>query len=164
MDFISVKNIIESSLKKLVLNDKHLLRNKVKEECLNHKLANYIEYNVKNINLNINYDIDVEYNKNLDLVKKITNSEGEEIAIRPDILVHKRDCNSYNLIAIEAKKRYSTKHDIEKIENLLKPPYNYSFGFIISYLPKSEYMRIKYYKKSDNNNFYMEVKNLNFAN
>jgi len=164
MDYQLVKEIINCSLKQLVFNDNHLLKNKLKEECLNHKLANYIEHNIKVENVNINYDIDIEYDKNLDLTKKIFNDEGKEIAIRPDILVHKRDSNDYNLIAIEAKKQYSTQHDIKKIMKLLKHPYNYSFGFIISYLPRKSYVRIKYFKKSDDNEINIEVTNLDINN
>jgi len=63
-------------------------------------------------------------------------------AIRPDIIIHKRDTND-NLIAFEIKKDYTNRHDLAKIRGLLGNPYNYTYGCLISYLPSKSYIMVK---------------------
>jgi len=68
------------------------------------------------------YDVDVE------LIK--------ETGERPDIVVHKRGVNDYNLLAIEIKidpPMAKVRHDIEKLERLMLKGYLYRSALFIAY-------------------------------
>ena len=157
MDESKAKRIIEQALQILVENDRSIIDKRVKEECITHKFAIYIEKFLNDGNLELEYDVDIEYDKNLANNKKIIEAQEQEISIRPDILVHKRHTHDFNLIAIEVKKGYSNRHDLEKIKRLLNDPYNYSFGFFISYLPDIDYFRVKFYQKRNNQELIEEI-------
>ena len=140
-----IKQLITRSLKILIQSDGGLIRKKVREECINHKLACYLEQLLnKNSNNLFSYSVDLEYNKNYNEPKKaIVDENNNTKAIRPDIIIHKRDTNKYNLIAFEIKKEYTNKYDLVKIKGLLRPPYNYTYGCLISYLPDKNYIIVK---------------------
>ncbi|MFQ6758245.1 MAG: hypothetical protein D9V46_12160 [Deltaproteobacteria bacterium] len=143
-----LKEVVIESLSKLCENDYLLIESSVKEECINHKFAQYIEYITKQSLPHIDVDVDVEYNKYEHDPKKMMG----QTPIRPDIIVHKRQSgNSNNYLAIEAKKEYSSKHDKEKIEHLvLSENFNYSLGCLVSYQPDREYLIIQFLVPSSN--------------
>jgi len=142
MDNEDVKGLIKKSLEKLIENDGGLIHRKVREECINHRLSCHLEHFLKRNGLNCH--VDLEYNKNYDNPKKIIIDEHNNTkAIRPDIIVHIRETNKYNFIAFEIKKSYTDRHDLEKIKGLLKKPYNYKYGCLISYLPAKNYIKVK---------------------
>lgn len=138
-----IKKLIEISLKKLIREDGDLIRRKVKEECINHRLACHLEQFLKEEFNIFKYNVDLEYNKNYNEPKMLIDKNNNIKAIRPDIIVHKRKTNEHNLIAFEIKKGYTDKHDLEKIKGLLRSPYNYKYGCLISYLPEKTYIKIK---------------------
>jgi len=132
------ENLIIDALRKLICEDGHLIKKELKEECINHRLAVYLEEGVKNRNFDRELKIDIEYNKNIDAPKE--NSNGKKM--RPDIVIHKRGNNTPNMLAIEAKKDYTSKHDKHKIHELLvNDEYAYSYGCLISYFPKRDYLK-----------------------
>jgi len=139
-----IKTLIKRSLRKLVERDAGLIHRKVKEECINHRLACYLEQFLNKESNVSSYNVDLEYNKNYNEPKKIIIDENNNAkAIRPDIIVHIRETNKHNLIAFEIKKGYADRHDLEKIKGLLRSPYNYKYGCLISYLPAQRYIKIK---------------------
>lgn len=148
---------MESSLSKLIENDNKLIDQGVKEECINHRLAIYIDEYYRQFCGEKNYCIvDLEYNKNLDekdREKEIHDKNGNLIKIRPDILLHKRGSNDNNLIAIETKKDWFRRHDMEKIQALLKPPYKYRYGFIILYRPLKSEMKVRLFTRESPEDF-----------
>jgi hypothetical protein len=138
-----IKELISESLNELVRYDGELITRNVREECINHRFAIYLERNLKTFNIH-GYDVDLEYNKNKSRPKEVLLDQGKNLkAIRPDIIVHKRIRNDSNLIAFEIKKSYTTKYDYEKIIGLLRKPYEYSYGCLVSYLPQKDYTRVK---------------------
>ena len=139
-----MKTIILEALQLLITNDIDIIENRTKEECINHKLAQYIECTLKNSGKLLDHNVDIEYDKYLDNDKKDLNGR----KIRPDIIVHKRRSgNANNLIVIEAKKGYPSKHDKYKIIELVdNSKYNYSIGALISYLPDNIYIRALFYE------------------
>jgi len=142
MDKMSVKILIEKALKELIRRDIGLIHRKVKEECINHRLACYLERLLSEYGGG--YSVDLEYDKNYNDPKKIIIDENKNIkAIRPDIIIHERETNDNNLIAFEIKKNYTDKHDLKKIKELLRNPYNYKYGCLISYLPTRKYIKVK---------------------
>jgi len=138
MDKKSIKTLIEEALKELIRRDKDLIHRKVREECINHRLACYLEQFLSEYKCGIEYNVDLEYNKNYNAPKRINTK-----AIRPDITIHKRENNDNNLIVFEIKKNYTDRHDLEKIRGLFRSPYNYKYGCLISYLPEKEYIKVK---------------------
>ncbi|MBW5447619.1 hypothetical protein GE107_16295 [Cohnella sp. CFH 77786] len=141
MDHEGIRSILLRSIRKLIEKDLFLVTNKVKEECINHRLGVYLEKALlSSYKEGPDYNVDLEYNKNYTNPKEIITDKGE-LRIRPDILIHKR--NSFeNLLAVEAKKLYPSRYDREKLEHLLKPPYNYEVTALVSYLPEREYMKV----------------------
>lgn len=135
--------IIEA-LKKLIKSDQILIETQPKEECINHKLAQYLEEVLKKRKLLGVCTVDVEYDKYQKDEKKILDGRN----IRPDAIVHERKSgSSNNLIVIEAKKEYGREEDIVKVEDLVdNPAYKYKVGAVISYLPRQKYLKIKFYE------------------
>ena len=107
--------LIISSLFELIKNDKYLLEWKLKEECINHKLASYINSILPYYcHEDQRYDVDIEYDKNYADLKEARMPDGTRRYIRPDIIVHNRGTNLENLIAIEVKKHYCGQRDSDK--------------------------------------------------
>ncbi len=147
MNKAKIKELINKSLEILVQKDGGLIKKKVREECINHRLACYFE-RLLSKNSRLCYDVDLEYNKNRSDPKKIIIDEDNNVkAIRPDIIIHKRDTHAHNLIAFEIKKGYTNKYDLAKIKGLLKSPYSYAYGCLISYLPGKNYILVKLLSK-----------------
>ncbi len=145
------RKIIEESLKKLVNNDLDLIRRELKEECINHCFAKYIEQEIRKFHPANRYSVDLEYDKNYENPKQMTYSDGKIYSIRPDIIVHKRERNDSNEIYIECKKPYLTKDDKEKLLQAKKNPFLYKFSIGICYLPRKKYMRL--YIANENGSF-----------
>jgi len=134
---------IFEALKILIEVDKDLIKTQPKEECINHKLAQYLEAVLNKMNLLGTCSVDIEYNKYKEDEKKKSNGRN----IRPDIIAHERKSgNNNNLIVIEAKKNYDTTEDREKVVDLVDSrDYQYSVGAVISFFPQREYLKIKFY-------------------
>ncbi len=151
-------HIIEA-LKLLIKSDIELIKNQPKEECINHRFAQYLEEKLRKngISTNLKIKVDVEYDKYKE-VKKIS-SDGKNI--RPDIIAHKRKSgNKNNLIVIEAKKKYIDKKDKRKIIDLVNnEKFNYSLGVGVAYLPDRNYMKIKFLLPNDTWEIYQLNKN-----
>jgi len=91
MDKKSIKTLIEKALKELIRRDIGLIHRKAREECIDHRLACYLEQFLSEYKCGIEYNVDLEYNKNYNDPKKIIIDENKNIkAIRPDIIIHKR--------------------------------------------------------------------------
>ena len=143
-----IKKWILNSLKDLFeCDDINLIDRELKEECINHRLAVYLERNKPEEYCG--YYIDLEYNKNCNSEKAIIYLNVPKY-IRPDILIHKRleDIND-NLVAFECKKGYLNKNDKIKLRGLKKDGYNYRVCIGISYQPNKDYFLLY----SDVNNF-----------
>jgi hypothetical protein len=145
----TVVALLAKSLQNIAIFDSELLSRKVREECVNHRLAFYIEALYEEVVGDDRlYCIDLEYNKNLGRSDKVVeDANGRKIRIRPDIIVHKRDSNKDNLIAIEAKHELNSPHDIWKLTRLLDEPYNYTYAAGISYYPKQNYFSLRLFWK-----------------
>jgi len=129
----------------LIQTDRELIETQPKEECINHKLAQYLEAVLRQEDLLSCCAVDIEYDKHREDEKKT--SEGRKI--RPDIIAHEcRSGNRNNLIVIEAKKRYDVKKDRDNVAYLVNSmDYQYKVGAVISYLPRKDYVKIKFLKR-----------------
>lgn len=162
---IEVIELLELSLKSLYKFDKILLDRSIKEECINHRFAIYLENHFKNNNKI--FSVDVEYNRNVtsrELIyseifpndrkvfnKKIILSDIENYKeVIPDIIIHERGSNRNNYLCIEAKKVYNRtteERDIEKLIGLLNEPFNYKFASLVEYLPNQDYFYVLLFTK-----------------
>lgn len=140
-----LQELVVKTLELLIRNDIELIKNQPREECINHKFAQYLEKLLKkrDVLTKLELDVDVEYDKYKEDEKK--SSCGRNI--RPDIIVHKRKSgNKNNLMVIEAKKNYINKKDKCKIMDLVKSKdFKYSLGVGVAYLPNRNYMKIKFF-------------------
>jgi hypothetical protein len=106
MDREEISAVIEEALDRLIAEQSALLDLDVTERALSHHLALYIAQLVPR-----DYDVDVEYNrhgkdpKRLNLPPRCAlDRELRATTVFPDILVHKRDTDDDNLLALEMKK------------------------------------------------------------
>jgi len=120
---ISIKN----SLSEIFKNDRILIDNDANERTISSSLICYLKERIKD------YDIDSEYNRHGSELKTIESNTGQKIII-PDIVIHKRNNDRNNLVAIEIKKSTNPKrkNDEKKLEALTKKDsYSYKFGILI---------------------------------
>ena len=93
---------IQTLLDEFLTEQAQLLRNDASEQAISHQLAMKLAPNFPN------WDIDCEYNRRMDVVKRLiyaVSPTGEvcERNVVPDIIIHRRMTND-NLLAIEIKK------------------------------------------------------------
>ncbi len=152
MDTEKMKMILLSAIRKLVDNDKNLvildeeseviesidgkreLERKLHEVCINHKLAIYLEEELRHQEVEGFY-VDIEYNRYYRNEKWVI-VNGEEKICRPDIIIHKRTekAKDQHLLVIEAKKNENSNDDRMKIRGfMLDERYQYKYGARINY-------------------------------
>ncbi|WP_396194989.1 hypothetical protein [Flavobacterium sp.] len=138
-----LKDKLEASLKKLYVKDWYLLKHNCHERSITHKLAEYLQELLPDFDVDCEYNLDIDNNdtkrkkwvsekakeKVIEELKKIKESlnsdnwnlteEIEKVSVNfyPDIIVHKRGSNKYNMLIIEAKKgNANASLDIEKLK------------------------------------------------
>jgi len=140
---IHILQIIECAVTALKTCDRYLLDKEVKEECINHKIANHLYtammmnenehfYEIVNLIKSGKMSIDLEYDKHKEARKEMPGG----LMVRPDIVVHERGSDNYNFMFIEVKKSYSSKLDIEKCKKAKMEPFNYQHSICIDKLVK----------------------------
>jgi hypothetical protein len=110
--------IISNSIQKVLADDFELLELGVTERALTHRLALYMEENVQRPLV-----VDCEYNRHFRYPKRVQLMRGAshdgrivEVAVIPDIILHQRNTDDKNLIALEVKKPgMNHDHDYEKL-------------------------------------------------
>ncbi len=120
-----------NAVNRFMENDHTLLNLKVYEPAISHRIAVYLEQEFSSADLNF----DCEYNKHKHSSKMIPNGKN----IRPDILVHKRDSNDKNLLALEIKKYRRWKPDEDKLKILTDQngEFKYALGVFV-YFPSNK--------------------------
>lgn len=123
---------LKIALDMLFYKDQYLICNKtgkhVSELSISHKLGHYLSLCIDE------YEVDCEYNRDLADPKKNKTDE----LIRPDIIVHRRGCNSSNFVVIEVKPWWNdnTEEDIKKLAEMTeengKFKYDYGCSVIIT--------------------------------
>lgn len=160
MKFEEIKNVVQQSISDLYTHDLILLKNDVCERSITHRLAIHVERRICELDdIDVSrLKVDCEYNRNVtgglaapksliieseDQHKKANefgrqSEEALEVSSYPDIIVHHRGHNDYNLLVIEVKKKSSRvddSHDIKKIKAFTKKDehnkYGYSYGVFI---------------------------------
>lgn len=135
---------IWTALERFYTQDSDLfIEKKVKEECVNHRVALHIQeallrstcgelYYLRQKIKSGHVKVDVEYDKALEKEKSIDGKPS-----RPDLLIHHRGDNSSNYAFIELKKEYRRKRDKAKCIGAKKISYDYRNVLIIDCLAKA---------------------------
>lgn len=138
-----LKNRIQSAVNLFLFNDYDLLDLKAHEQAISHRIAVYLEPLFKG------YNVDCEYNKHLHESKRldltvinledfcscgcdaceaiVKNQVPDKKLFRPDILVHARNIDEKNQIAIEIKKNKVCDFDLMKLSALTNQYGNYKY-------------------------------------
>lgn len=131
-DIISER--IHAAISLLIKNDSFLLKNKIHERTIAHKLGEYLQLNF------IEWNVDCEYNKHgLDKKILIRDCSGSiKHRVYPDIIIHERGNDNHNLVVIEIKPYKQMKVnccDNLKLELFTDPngKYRYNFGIFIGF-------------------------------
>lgn len=150
LDFRNDKMIyhsIKTAFCKLYTNDSYLICNNpivrnVPEELGEHhvgersivfRFAHYLQCELSSSVEYSSYYVDCEYNRHIADIKDVGDNSK---AIYPDLVVHKRGSDANNLLVIEFKAYWNDKtneleKDINKVEFMKKPPYNYKYGLVV---------------------------------
>jgi len=121
------------ALNQLSINDLWLLHNNLNERTIAHKLAEYIQQNFPEYHVDCEYNRDVEQNsglKKVNILKEryeaiknvVVDGASIDVSVFPDIIIHRRGTNKFNLLVIELKKSKNTNQeardfDIEKLHS-----------------------------------------------
>lgn len=136
---------IETALNKLYCNEHYLIKHNVHEVAIVSHFFRYFLNEYQDFYCDLN--IDMEYNKNGVKPKGYYEITGEEFhKARPDFIIHKRGCNSHNLLYIEFKhynNHSSPSTDYKKLKAFTlkddrdnKNEFQYKYGLAIKLYPK----------------------------
>ena len=172
MDENVIREKIKKAIKMLFSNDVWLLEHDVSEQSITHKLAEYMQPLFPDYNVDCEYNGDVTRNgnrKHIEVLKSVLRKKGflgeNEVyeaasefvdrAVRPDIIVHRRGTNDYNLCIIEVKKttnRALQGYDQIKLKAYTSDKYGnnlkYQIGLFIEFAAGTKKMhgKILYFK------------------
>lgn len=136
---LDLARIIRSCAERLYIHDKHLIDTHSSEMSIVFRLGVYVEELLKNTAIN-GLNVDCEYNRNRGYSKRIhINDEERDALFRPDLIIHQRDSNDHNLLAVEAKgywNREERERDFQKLRSLTMPDrgYEYKLGVFLELL------------------------------
>lgn len=179
MDIQKIKERVNIALTSLFERDNWLIKHDISEQSISHKLAEYLQP------IFADFNVDCEYNGNIDkpngrkkifLVKQNLKDKGllneseendlekelAERAVFPDIIIHKRGTNDFNLCVIEVKKSTSSvsfNYDYLKLAayttDLIGNDLSYNLGIFICFIidENNPLHEIKYYKNGEQFNF-----------
>lgn len=116
MDLENLVKILEESLKKLVENDVYLLEVGTSVYSINHRLAMYIESELREELVDENLSVDIQYNRRGNNPKRLEGS-----AVTPNIIIHNRENRINNCVVFECcTKNGITSKKKKRLESFLK--------------------------------------------
>lgn len=148
MDIAEILAKLDEALSQLLINELDNLERGIKEPNISGYLTIYLKPLFDNYNVDPEYNGDIDKpndrkalsiaKNRIDAIRKQIN-EGNNYKITPDIIVHKRKTNDFNLLVIEVKKdsspKYEKEFDLIKLEHLTIDysgnHYNYDLGVAI---------------------------------
>lgn len=98
------------------------------EQAISFHIGLYMYKYIKKRNWLKGYDIDMEYNKNGDMGKVIPSRPN---GARPDIIIHQRGLNDWNVLMIEVKgwwNKTSRDNDRDKLRDFTDQQGEYKYG------------------------------------
>lgn len=117
--------------KYLIVHNSSGILSHVSERGIVFRFGIYFEKYLRQSSVFNQYHIDVEYNRNYDEKKKLPSFSN---GAYPDLIVHKRGSNEYNLLVIEFKTWWHNNsiEDFKKIREFMAPNGQYKFRFGLS--------------------------------
>lgn len=111
-----IEKIVEDAFEAFVKEDYYLVTHEINEVAIVAGFYFHIRQLIQQSYPKLN--VDIEYDKNVDTRKKY----GDEYYARPDLIIHKRGCNKYNVLYMEFKKRNNGRRDVDfkKLEEFTK--------------------------------------------
>ena len=130
-DINDLKRLINHSIAMLYENDNYLIQHRIHERTIVFRFGIYFYLLLQGTKYS-NYDLDLEYNKNHSNPKKTVSFTN---GTYPDLLLHKRGSNDYNILIMEFKIRRSRNiyKDIKKLKDFTSPnqEYKYKLGMFV---------------------------------
>ena len=124
---------IYKSLHEVYLNHSYLIGNGIHERSIVFWFGIYFYQCLQKTRYR-ECNFDFEYNKNLDNVKR---TETFLNGTYPDLILHKRETNTYNILVLEFKTWWNddSDRDIEKLKDFLNQDreYRYKFGAFVRF-------------------------------
>lgn len=159
MNSSQMMDLLEKSLKQVWTADYLLLQRIPNKYCINHRFAVYLEEFLEGIKKDeILYEIDLEYDKIFYARdNSVFDGHNNILIIKPDIIIHQRESQEHNLLAVEAKYDNLTSHDRDKLKQLLQQPYNYKYAVGIIYHPTLHYFEYEFYTSEDLNSHTIRI-------
>ncbi len=103
-----VRTRLKAAVERLIERDSYLLRQRVHERSISHKLGCYLQEQFPG------WDVDCEYSRDRHLLKHLAlpprrgaSDEVEDRRVLPDVIVHRRGDNARNLLVVEVKTAWS---------------------------------------------------------
>ncbi|MFT3952356.1 MAG: hypothetical protein QM689_10515 [Oscillospiraceae bacterium] len=144
-----VRTQIIASLKWVYKNHYDLITREINEVCI---VSYFWHYFIKRfLTKHPMLNIDMEYNKNGESAKRY--GMGEQYA-RPDIIIHKRNCNKWNTVIFEFKSQWNQdgpEVDYQKLKNFtcitadINEPWIYAYKCGVSVLFGKEEIILKWF-------------------
>lgn len=123
-----LKALLFESVAKLYANDYYLIARGGMENACQARVMYYMQdilFNDPRFIIWRNYNVDCEYNKNIHGMKELPCAEKY---VRPDLLLHIRDTNDYNLLVVEFKLAGNVSaHDMNKLKDLTNCDLQYRY-------------------------------------
>lgn len=146
-----IRKKLHIALNQLSKNDLWLLTNNLNERTIAHKLAEYLQQNFPDYHVDCEYNRDVEQHSGLkkvnilkaryeEIKNKVVDGLSIDVSVFPDIIIHRRGTNKFNLLVVELKKSKNTdsdarNFDIEKLHSFTdqseRNTLKYDFGVFL---------------------------------
>lgn len=138
-----IKRYVKSALKKVYREDMSLIEREASERAIVFRFGLYLYEILKSTEFK-DYDVDVEYNRNGYDPKRI--SSHSQNGIVPDLIIHKREVNTDNVLVLEFKTYWNSNQtdDVDKIQKLMDLSGEYKFQYGATILIKRDRPYIKW--------------------
>ena len=127
---------VKKALKQFFHEDVDLLCLTVNERSITHKIAEHLQREFKDLKVDCEYNRHGSETKTLPVKSQTTSSAClDATTVYPDIIVHRRGCDSNNLLVIEVKKSNGgdANRDKCKLQKFTEPngEYEYKLGLFL---------------------------------
>ena len=135
-----IYEIVEEACKKFYENDRYLINHRVNERAIAFRFGIYLQELISKNKFFDNYNLDNEYNRNMNDPKRL---RGCKNGVYPDLIIHQRGSNKYNLLIIECKTKWNSdvSGDIRKIRKFVDIHDIYKYRYGLSILFECQYVR-----------------------
>ena len=122
-----LEKLIETALDELYEKDQYLLEHDVHERTIIFRFGHYLQNLMDDIGEFQTFNLDFEYNRNGQDPKRIPQSP--QNGILPDLIIHRRGSNKYNLLVLKFKTPWNTnvEDDCKKLQQLVDIHGTYSY-------------------------------------